>query len=69
MAKKVYESLRMEGFSRSEFIFVGDTPHFIELNSVPGLTHESLLPQQAKIVNLSLTELFKDMLERALAKK
>lgn len=69
MAKKIYESLRMEGFSRSEFIFVGDTPHFIELNSVPGLTHESLLPQQAKIVNLSLTELFKDMLERALAKK
>ena len=34
-------------FSRSEFILVGDIPHFLEMNTVPGLTEESILPQQA----------------------
>ncbi|MGB2460545.1 MAG: D-alanine--D-alanine ligase, partial [Flavobacteriaceae bacterium] len=46
-AEKVYTALGMKGMSRSDFIFVGDVPHFLEINTVPGLTEESLLPQQA----------------------
>ncbi|MDG2314951.1 MAG: D-alanine--D-alanine ligase [Flavobacteriaceae bacterium] len=69
LAKKVYESLQMEGFSRSEFIFVGDIPHFIEINTIPGLTNESLLPQQAKIAGISLKKLFEDMAKQAIIKK
>lgn len=69
LAKKVYESLQMEGFSRSEFIFVGNIPYFIEINTVPGLTRESLLPQQAKKVGISLKALFEDSVKQALAKK
>ena len=57
-AKKVYITLGMKGLSRSDFIFVGDTPHFLEINTVPGLTEESLLPQQAKHAGISLQELF-----------
>lgn len=69
LAKKVYESLRIEGFSRSEFIFVGNIPHFIEINTIPGLTGESLLPQQLKIAGISLKALFEDMVKRTLIKK
>ncbi len=57
-AKKVYEILNMSGFSRSEYIFVNDEPYFLEMNTVPGLTEESILPQQAQAAGISLAELF-----------
>ncbi len=41
VAIKVYSCLDMNGFSRSEFIIVGDEPYFLEINTVPGLTAES----------------------------
>ena len=67
-AKKVYTTLSMKGLSRSDFILVGDTPHFLEINTVPGLTEESLLPQQAKHAGISLKELFSNALVEAIEK-
>ena len=67
-AEKVYTTLGMKGMSRSDFIFVGDVPHFLEINTVPGLTEESLLPQQAKYVGISLTDLFGNALVEAMEK-
>ncbi len=57
-AKKIYEVLNMSGFSRSEFIFIGDEPYFLEINTVPGMTEASLLPQQAEYAGITLSELF-----------
>jgi D-alanine-D-alanine ligase len=65
-AKKVFTVLNAKGFSRSDFIFQGDIPYFLELNSIPGLTEESLLPQQAKYVGIKLGDLFTDMLHNCL---
>lgn len=66
IAKKVYEVLNMSGFTRSEYILVNDTPHFLEMNTVPGLTEESILPQQAQEAGMSLTELFDNAIKMAL---
>jgi len=66
LAKKVYQILRMSGFSRSEYIFVNGKPHFLEMNTVPGLTEESLLPQQANEAGISLPDLFDNAIESAL---
>ena len=68
MAKSIYDILKMDGFSRSEFIFKGDTPYFLEMNTVPGLTEESILPQQATCAGISLSELFTNAIEEAMAK-
>lgn len=65
-AKRVYKILNMSGFSRSEYIFVNDEPHFLEINSVPGLTEESILPQQANEANISLSDLFDNAIETSL---
>ena len=67
-AEKVYTALGMKGRSRSDFIFVGDVPHFLEINTVPGLTEESLLPQQAKHAGISLEDLFGNALLEAMEK-
>ncbi len=65
-AKRAYEVLKMKGFSRSEFIFVNGEPHMLEMNTIPGLTTESLIPQQAKAAGISLTDLFSNAIELAL---
>ncbi len=65
-AKHLYNSLKMRGFSRSEFIFIGEEPYFLEMNTVPGMTEASLLPQQAKIAGISLKDLLTDTIERSL---
>ncbi len=65
-AKKVYEVLKMKGFSRSEFIFKNGEPHLLEMNTVPGLTRESILPQQAAAANITLADLFDNAIEEAL---
>ncbi len=69
VAKHIYEVLKMEGFSRSEFIFKDDEPYLLEVNTVPGMTEESILPQQANAAGISLTELFGNAIELALSKK
>ena len=65
-AKKVYEILKMKGFSRSEFIFKNGKPHLLEMNTVPGLTQASILPQQAAAAGISMEELFSNAIEEAL---
>ncbi|GAB1855873.1 D-alanine--D-alanine ligase [Flavobacteriaceae bacterium MHTCC 0001] len=66
VAKKVYEVLKMTGFSRSEYIFMNGEPHLLEMNTVPGLTEESILPQQAAVAGISLVELFDSAIEECL---
>ncbi|WLD24888.1 D-alanine--D-alanine ligase [Flavobacterium dauae] len=66
VAKRIYTILKMDGFSRSEFILVGGEPFLLEMNTVPGLTAESILPQQAREAGISLNELFNSAIELAL---
>ena len=68
ISKRIYEILKMQGFSRSEFIIVNEEPHLLEVNTVPGLTTESLLPQQAEKAGISLKDLFSNSIEMALKK-
>lgn len=65
-AIKTYKALNMSGFSRSEYILVNDEPHFLEMNTVPGLTTASLIPQQAAEAGISLQQLFDNAVEMAL---
>lgn len=65
-AKKVYSILNMTGLSRSEYILVNCEPYFLEMNTVPGLTEESILPQQAQEAGISLKELFDNAIESSL---
>ncbi|MGB5497555.1 MAG: D-alanine--D-alanine ligase [Maribacter sp.] len=68
IAKRAYDILKMEGFTRSEFIFVEDEPFMLEMNSSPGLTTESILPEQASAAGISLSELFENAITEVLSK-
>ncbi|CAI8169004.1 MAG: D-alanine--D-alanine ligase [Polaribacter sp. SA4-10] len=66
VAEKVYNILSLSGFSRSEFILVDQELYFLEINTVPGLTEESILPQQAICAGISFEELFDNAIQSAL---
>ena len=66
IAIRAYNILKLKGFSRSEFIIVNNEPYMLEMNTIPGLTTESLIPQQAKVAGISLTDLFTNAIELAL---
>lgn len=68
IAKKAYKSLGMSGFSRSEFIIMNGTPYMLEMNTNPGFSPASILPQQAKIYGISIQDLCGNEVEKALKK-
>ena len=68
-AKKVYESLGMTGFSRTDFIIMNDVPHFIEINTNPGLSPQSIFPQQAAYAKIDMANLLENEISLALQRK
>lgn len=68
-AKLAYDVLKMKGFTRSEFILIDDIPYMLEMNTTPGLTEQSILPQQALAAGISLSRLFESAIEEALGEK
>ena len=68
IAKKAYNSLGMSGFSRSEFIIMNGIPYMLEMNTNPGFSPASILPQQAKIYGISIKDLCGNEVQKALQK-
>ena len=66
LSKDIYELLELRGFSRSEFIVNTSGIYYLETNTVPGLTSESILPQQAKCANIDLKDLFINAIEEVI---
>lgn len=62
----LYDKLGLVGITRSDFIFVESTPHLLEINTVPGMTQASIIPQQCAAAGLSLQELFCELVNEAL---
>jgi D-alanine-D-alanine ligase len=56
----------MRGIVRVDFMLVDDQPFIIELNAVPGLSPNSLIPQQVKAADLSLTDFFTTLIEETI---
>ena len=63
LSSRIYDLLGCRGIVRVDFIIVGDEPYFLELNSVPGMTEESLVPQQATYAGISTGDLYSMVIE------
>ncbi len=65
-ALKIYEDLGFKGATRSEFIIREGIPYLLEVNTTPGLTEQSILPQQARCADISEARLFDRLINDAL---
>ena len=51
-SRLVYKKLGLKGVVRSEYIFVDCIPHLLEINTVPGMTAKSIIPQQLNAMGI-----------------
>ena len=60
-----HQTLGCRGVSRADFRYDGDTLYILEVNTQPGMTPTSLMPEQAAHVGISFEELVTWMVENA----
>ncbi len=65
MAITAHQALGCRGLSRADFRYDGKTLYILEVNTQPGLTPMSLVPEQAAHVGISFEELVIWMVENA----
>ena len=66
--EEVYKKMNLRGICRIDFIVMNNIPYIIEINTIPGLSEESILPKQAKEAGFSLSELFDICIENTINK-
>ena len=59
----IYKKMNLSGICTVDFIIQNDKPYILEINTIPGLSEESIIPKQLKVANISLSEIF-DLLLR-----
>jgi len=67
-ALTVFRALGLSVYSRADFIVTEDgAPWFLEINTLPGMTPTSLLPQEAAAVGIGYGELCERIIEASIA--
>ncbi len=64
-AKFTHSTLGLRDYSRTDFIVAKDGIYFLEVNSLPGLTEESLVPKSVNAVGTTLSDFLEHLVERA----
>ena len=67
IALSAHKALGLRGYSRSDFILVGDDIQLLEVNTLPGMTPTSLIPQEAEAVGLDFPALIQRLMDLGLA--
>jgi D-alanine-D-alanine ligase len=66
-ALTVYRALGLTVYSRADFIMdENGTPWFLEINTLPGMTPTSLVPQEAAATGLDYETLCQTIIEESL---
>jgi len=63
LSSYIYDLLDCKGIVRVDFIVIGEKPYFLEINSIPGMTGESLVPKQAQAAGISPETLYSMIIE------
>jgi len=63
LSSQVYDLLGCSGIVRVDFIIVNEKPWFLEINTVPGMTAESLVPKQVEAAGISTEEFYSMVIE------
>lgn len=69
LVKAIYVRLNCRGMVRVDFFLERETDrfYFIEINTIPGQTAQSFIPQQVRAAGLTETEFYGELIEQALA--
>jgi D-alanine-D-alanine ligase len=66
LASRIYDLTDSSGLIRVDFIIKGNQLYFLELNSIPGMSRESIIPKQVVSAGLAMEEVLQWVIEDAL---
>ena len=66
MAMNIYNLTSCSGIIRVDFIIKGNQVYFLELNSIPGMSEESIIPKQIQSMGLTMETVLQQVIEEAL---
>lgn len=66
IASMVYDILGCSGIIRIDFFLSNDVVYLLEVNTTPGMTATSFIPQQIRAAGLDIKEVFTDIIENKL---
>ncbi len=56
MTKLLFEKFMLRGFARIDYIIMNEKPYLIEMNTIPGMSEQSIVPQQVQCHGWSLKD-------------
>ncbi len=65
VSKKIYAHLGCAGLVRVDYIAAEDGLYFLEVNTIPGMTAASLVPQMVRAAGLSMTDFLSTVIENS----
>jgi len=65
LSYKLYDVLGCSGMSRFDYILVNGSFYFLEANTIPGMSEQSIIPQQAKAHGWSLSTFLDAIVDQA----
>ena len=60
---QLYDLVGAKGIIRADYIISNNQPILLEINTVPGMTETSFIPQQVEAANLNMTDVLTDIIE------
>jgi D-alanine-D-alanine ligase len=69
LAVRVFRAIGARGFSRIDMIIKDDKPYVLEINTIPGLTPQSLLPKEAAAAGIPYPKLLDRLISLAIEKR
>lgn len=60
--KKIYSYIGAKGIIRVDYIIIDGVPHLLEVNTTPGMTATSFIPQEIRAAGLDISEVMDDVI-------
>lgn len=60
-AKKIYQLLQLRSIARIDFMIVQNVPHVIEVNTTPGFSPASIVPQMLACANVKIEDFWREI--------
>ena len=68
LSMKIYKFLNCKGIVRIDYIINNNQLYFLEINTVPGMSENSIVPKQIRAMGLSISDIFTEVIEDALTR-
>ena len=62
LTRRIYGYVGAKGIIRVDYIIIGDTPHLLEVNTTPGMTVTSFIPQEVSAAGLDISDVMDDVI-------